>query len=311
MRIFHSPPFIQEFEPSVATIGNFDGMHLGHQSLLQQVIACAKEKKLKSTVILFEPHPLEFLQPNNRPARLQTLSDKLFFLQKIGIDQVIVIRFTQKFSQLSPEQFVEEWLLKQFAVRALFVGTDFCFGHKRSGNMLLLKKYETQGLLTIFSMPLLKQDQTYVRSTEIRQQLQMGNFNEAAQLLGRPFVMTGRVMHGAKIGRLIRFPTINLALRRHVSPLHGIYAVRVWVDAKMFLGVASIGVRPTVSQSGKWLLEVFLFTKENVDLYARRVSVEFVAKVRNEEHFDSLAALQAQIEKDVAWVRGYFQGSHI
>jgi riboflavin kinase / FMN adenylyltransferase len=306
MHIFHSPPFIQAPEPSVATIGNFDGMHRGHQVLLKQVIEYAKAHQLKSSVILFEPQPLELLQLKRAPARLQALSDKLLFLDKFGIDQVFLIHFTQEFSTLTAKEFVTQFLLQRFAVRALFVGANFCFGHQRAGNLSFLQQYAQQGLLDVFPVPLLTRDQTPFSSTEVRRALEAGNFKKAEELLGRAFVITGRVMHGAKIGRLLEFPTINLALRRRVSPLHGIYAVRVLTQEQVFFGVASIGVRPTVCQTGQWLLEVFLFSQDSIDLYSCRVSVEFVAKIRDEEHFESLAALQKQIAKDVEAVRIYF-----
>lgn len=307
MDFFHSFPFAQTPQASIASIGNFDGMHLGHQALLQQLIYFARQKNLKSTVILFEPQPLEFLRPNQSPARLQTLADKLVFLKEAGIDQVVALRFDQKLSHFSAEHFVEYWLVQQLAVQALLVGEDFRFGHKRLGSIDLLKQYEKQNLLTLFLLPLLKHQAVQISSTEIRRQLSLGDFAQAAQLLGRPFAMTGRVRYGAKVGRLLGFPTINIALHRKTSPLQGVYAVRVKIASNIVLsGIANIGVRPTIAESLEPLLEVFLFTEKNLDLYTQRVTVEFLIKVRDEQRFDTLEALRAQIEEDVAWTQKYF-----
>lgn len=308
MDLFHSPPFIYTPQASIASIGNFDGMHLGHQALLQQLIYLAQQKKLKSTVILFEPQPLEFLRSHQSPARLQTLTDKLSFLKKTGIDQVVALRFDQKFSHSSPEYFVEHWLMQQLAVQALLVGEDFRFGHKRLGSIDLLKQYEKQNLLEVFLLPLVKQQAIQISSTEIRRQLNLGDFAQATQLLGYPFVITGRVLHGAKVGRLLGFPTINVALHRKISPLQGVYAVRVkMADNTVLFGVANIGVRPTIVESLEPVLEVFLFTEKNLDLYTQRVTVEFLIKVRDEQRFDSLEKLRAQIEQDVAWTQAYIK----
>jgi riboflavin kinase/FMN adenylyltransferase len=310
MQFFHVAPFRNAPKPSIAAIGNFDGLHLGHQALLTELLILAKQKNLTSTVILFEPQPLEFFQKNQASPRLQTLSEKLHFLQKFGVEQVICIRFDEKFAALSAQDFIEECLIKQWAVKALLVGEDFRFGHNRAGDIELLKRYQSLALLELFVMPEVKNNQLRISSTEVRRYLKQADFSKAAELLGRPYCITGKVMHGAKRGRLMNFPTANICLHHRHGSLHGVYAVYTKIDeAATLAGIANIGKRPTITQSSHsdWSLEVFLFSENDLDLYAKRISVECLVKVRDEKRFDSLDELKAQIQNDVAWVKDYLR----
>ncbi|MCD6047995.1 MAG: riboflavin biosynthesis protein RibF [Gammaproteobacteria bacterium] len=296
MKIFHVEPFITQPLPSIAAIGNFDGMHRGHQFILQELKAKARELGLASTVILFEPQPQEFFNPKNAPARLQSFRDKLAILQQFGIDQVICLRFNQVLADLPPENFLQ--LLKNhYHIEALMPGRDFCFGKNRAGNVAFLKAAGEK----IFEIPDVQESQQRVSSTRIRECLQTGDFLQAAKLLGHPYSISGKVGHGAKRGRLLDFPTANIALTRKRSPVHGVYVVAVQLPSgeKMY-GVANVGVRPTVATEAAWFLEVFLFTHQNdLNLYAQRIQVTFLHKLRDEKRFDSLDALKFQIQKDV------------
>jgi riboflavin kinase/FMN adenylyltransferase len=309
MRYFHCQPFISPIERSVATIGNFDGMHLGHQQILQQLKNIAQKLTLPTTVILFEPQPQEFFLKDQAPARLQRLSDKLVFLKAAGIDQVVCLRFNQQIAGLTPQQFVEQILLQQLAVKALLIGEDFRFGKNRQGDINYLQHHHTQ--LAVHVIQDVCRSQVRISSTRIRELLSHAAFIDVTDLLGRPYRLTGKVIHGAKRGRQLNFPTANIPLLRIKSPLHGVYAVKVTLpDAVVAMGVANIGYRPTMHQGGAWYLEVHLFndvTSTVWDLYSQRLQVEFVQKIRDEMRFTSLDELQAQIGADVITAKQMLQ----
>jgi riboflavin kinase/FMN adenylyltransferase len=296
MKIFHVEPFITQPLPSIAAIGSFDGMHRGHQFILQELKTKARELGLASTVILFEPQPQEFFNPKNAPARLQSFREKIAVLQQFGIDQVICLRFNLDLASLAPEEFLQ--LLKtHYHIKALMPGRDFCFGKNRAGNVAFLKAKGER----IFEIPDVQEAQARVSSTRIRECLHAGDFRQAAKLLGHPYSISGKVGHGAKRGRLLDFPTANIALTRKRSPVHGVYVVTVQLPSgEKISGVANVGVRPTVATEAAWFLEVFLFTHQNdLNLYGQRIRATFLHKLRDEKRFDSLEALKLQIQKDV------------
>lgn len=281
----------------VLTIGNFDGVHLGHVEVLNGLISDAKRLSLPSTVMLFEPQPQEFFAKDKAPARLTRLRDKLTLLAKIGIDRVICIAFNANFAKLDPEFFVDGILHQKLGVKALTVGDDFKFGANRAGDFSLLQEMGRKLAIEVKNTASFRQQNCRVSSTAIRTSLQNGDFVAAQQMLGHPYAISGRVIHGWKKGRELGFPTANVALKRQVSPLHGVFAVSVATTGGILRGVANIGCKPTLNGK-KTLLEVHLFDFSG-NLYGKFISVEIVKKLRNEQKFDTLAQLISQIEIDV------------
>lgn len=288
------------FIGGVATIGNFDGVHQGHQALLTKVVKTAKALGLPSLVITFEPQPLEYLVPQKSVPRLTRLREKFYLLAKSGIDHVLIIRFDEDMARLTPDEFIQ-LLLDKLKVKHLIVGKDFRFGKNRQGDVELLKKAG----FTVLTQPDVMMDSERVSSTRIRQALLAGNHALAHRLLGRPYFMMGHVVHGNKLGRQLGYPTANIYLHRKVSPVMGVYVVKVHgLGKKPLPGVANIGIRPTIGGT-RSLLEVHLFNF-NQAIYGKYVSVEFCHKLRDEERYDSLDALKAQIDIDADQAREYF-----
>jgi riboflavin kinase/FMN adenylyltransferase len=279
------------------TIGNFDGVHRGHRALIERVTAKARELSVPSCVLTFEPHPREFFAPERAPARLARLRDKLELLAAAGVERTHIARFDARFAALDAERFIEEVLKQGLGVVWLLVGRDFRFGARRAGDFSSLRN---RGF-GLEAMPDVQEGGERVSSSAIRAALAEGDFARAERLLGHPYTLSGRVAHGAKLGRELGFPTANIVLR-HPSPLSGIYVV----DAgKRGAGVASVGRRPTVNPVEMPLLEVHLFG-ETRDLYGEHLQVRFHRKLRDERKFDDLAALREAMARDAAQARQYF-----
>lgn len=290
--------FGEPFNGCALTIGNFDGVHLGHQAVLRHLRAKADELQLPMAVMLFEPQPSEFFQGNQAPARLMRLRDKLYYLQQYGVDIVILQKFDRTFANFSAEDFICQQLVKQLNVKFLSVGDDFRFGAQRQGDFHLLQQAGAKYGFQVEDNHTLALGKQRISSTAIRQALADGDFIQAEKLLGRPYSIFGRVIHGNKLGRTIGFPTANIRLQRQVSPIKGVYAVKVRLESgKFFNGVANIGTRPTVNGATQ-LLEVHLFDF-NQNIYGQWLEVEFCAKLRNEMKFSSVDELTAQIKNDV------------
>lgn len=291
-------------EGCVATIGNFDGVHLGHQYLIAQLREQAQRLGLPLVVVVFEPQPLEFFRGAEAPARVLSFRDKFEALKACGVDLVFCLRFDAALSQLSPQQFVQQVLLDHLKVKHLVVGDDFRFGGDRSGDFNYLKRVGAEHGFSVENTPTQcdpKGDER-VSSTRLRSALLDGDFDTVERLMGRAFVIKGRVLHGQKLGRTIGFATANLALKRKVVPLRGVYAVRITLaDGAEHNAVANIGVKPTVGDF-RANLEVHIFDFSG-DIYGQRVSVRFIAKIRDEQKFSGLAALQAQIKQDAQAAR--------
>ena len=289
----------------VATIGNFDGVHLGHQAVIGQLAEKSAEFGLPSLVIIFEPQPLEFFAPNKAVARLTRLREKLQALQRFAVDRVLCIRFNRAFADLPAQQFIDQVLVEKLGVKYLVVGDDFRFGHNRVGNYALLQAAGVQHNFHVTHMHTFGIDGERVSSTRVRAALAAGDLMLAEKLLGRRFRMSGRVAHGNKLGRQLGFPTANLFVHRKVTPVAGIFVVELFdVDDNPLPGVASVGTRPTVDGT-RCLLEVHLFDF-NQDIYGRQVHVDFLKKLRDEERYDSLEALRQQIDIDATQARSYF-----
>lgn len=282
----------------VATIGNFDGVHLGHQYLLRQVIQRARKLNQSASVIVFEPQPLEYFKPEAVPARLTKLREKIELFKDIGIDKIILVHFNVAFAKLSAEEFVKDFLARDCRVKELIVGDDFHFGTGRKGNYELLKNMSVQYGFAVQQADSFLMDGHRVSSSLIRDLLHKSDLKLVEKLLGRAYSLSGRVVHGNKLGRQLGFPTANILLKRRKSPVLGIYVVRMLGLGKPIFGVANIGSRPTVDQSTRVILEVYLFNF-NQDIYGCHVTVELLHKLRDEERYDTLEALKAQIALDV------------
>lgn len=292
-------------EPVALAIGNFDGMHLGHDALLTQLTQWARGQQLASAVVFFEPQPQEFFSPHTASGRLMRCRDKLAALQVYGIDHVVVLPFNARLSQLSAQDFLQHFLLKQLRMKALLVGQDFRFGYQRQGDVAFLAEQSSDN----FALEIAKDyalNGERVSSTLVRESLLQRDLLRASRYLGRAFSIKGRVAHGQKLGQGLGFPTINIPLHRLQSPLMGIYAVTVRdLGRQAVQGVASCGYRPVV-KGMMCLLEVFCFDF-NESVYGARVEVCFHHFIREEANYPSLNALKAQIAKDVEAAKQYFK----
>lgn len=292
----------------VATIGNFDGVHRGHQAVLARLRQEAQARGLPSTVIVFEPQPLEYFRPEAAPARLTALRSKLQALAAAGVDRVLCLRFGRQLAQMPAETFINELLVARLGVRFLMVGDDFRFGYGRHGDFALLQTIGASHGFTTKHMPTVMEDEDRISSTRVREALSRGDLVAAEHLLGRKYSICGRIVHGQALGRNLGYPTANIAFRQP-PPLQGIFVVQVrGLTEQPWPGVASLGTRPTVNGEST-LLEVHLFDFSG-DLYGRHLDVEFLQRLRGEERFDSLDALRVQMDKDATAARAFFSAAN-
>ncbi len=293
----------------VASIGNFDGVHLGHQHVLGELAEKADELKLPAVVITFEAQPQEFFAPDNCPGRLTRFREKFKALRRLAVDRVFALHFNQKLALMEPEDFIQQVLVDGLGIRYLVVGDDFRFGNKRRGNFEMLQQAGREHGFQVVNMHTFQITGERVSSTRIRQALKEGDLDHAEILLGRPYRMCGRVAHGHKRGRQIGFPTANIHLHRKVSPIEGVFAVEMFgVEGEPVSGIANVGTRPTVNGT-RTILEVHLFNFEG-DIYGCHVSVDFLKKIRNEQKFDSFELLKEQILIDADQARDYFKARY-
>lgn len=299
--------FSQLQESCVATIGKFDGVHLGHQLILDQLKQKAEQFDQPSLVILVEPHPEEFFagDADSCPARLTILQEKLELLESFGIDFVFQLKFDQALSELSAEDYIEEILVKGLGVKSFIVGSDFRFGHQRKGNFALLSQAGKQFGFEVVETATYERNGHRISSTFIREQLAKADFTLVEQLLGRPFSIKGEVVRGKQLGTDMGFPTCNINPQRRRIPLHGVYACEVRLGDQYRPAAVNIGYRPTVTESGEALLEAHILDF-NEDLYGKTIEVIFRQKIREETKFSGLEALKQQISADVEQVREIF-----
>jgi riboflavin kinase/FMN adenylyltransferase len=284
-------------------IGNFDGLHLGHQALLSQLIETARRKNLVSAVMTFEPHPREYFSPQNAPARLSSLREKLEYFEQAGVDDVYICRFNQAFSAITAEDFMQKILRASLNANTILVGGDFCFGAKRQGTV---QSFIDAGFDLVDFAPVQVSGER-ISSTAVRNALAAGDLIQGQALLGRAYSISGKVVHGAKRGRQLGYPTANVHMRHERPALTGVYAVKLSVGKLDCMNaVANLGIRPTIAGIPKLMLEVHVFDF-NGDLYGKHVHVEFFHKVRDEMKFESLDALKAQIAHDVVVAKEYFK----
>lgn len=291
----------------MATIGSFDGVHLGHQAILARLVEVGRARGLPTLVMVFEPQPHEYFSREKAPARLTRLREKVKALFNFGVDRVLCLRFNAHLRNLSAHAFIREILVEHLAVAHLEIGDDFRFGCDRTGDFQLLQQMGAQYGFQVRDTQTFLLEGERVSSTRVRQLLEAAQFAAAARLLGRPYVISGRVIVGKRLGRTLGVPTANIGLGRYRSPVRGVYAVRVSVpgEEKEYLGAANVGVRPTVNGGAKPLLEVHMLDFSG-DLYGRCLQVEFCHKLRDEQKFSSLDELKQQIQRDINATRQFF-----
>jgi riboflavin kinase/FMN adenylyltransferase len=302
LRGLHSPDTL----PVALTIGNFDGVHLGHQALLNQLKSAAQARGLQTAVVVFEPHPREFFTPQNAPARLSSLREKLEMFEKLGIDRVHVCRFNAQFSQMTAADFIHT-LHAGLAAKFVLIGDDFRFGSGRIGDFALMEKigelhgFEVQAVQSVIH------DGVRISSTAVRASLAAAQMRRVHDYLGRSYSISGRVVHGDGVGKKLGYPTANIQLKHNRPPLSGIFVVEAHAAGLGVLrGVASLGVRPTLKHDAKPILEVHLFEFEQ-DIYGKRLRVEFLQKRRDEQKFPDVGALTRQIALDVENAKKWFE----
>jgi riboflavin kinase/FMN adenylyltransferase len=290
-----------EHKGSVVTIGNFDGIHRGHQAVIKQVREQARKLDTTTTVFTFDPLPQEYFLGDKAPARLTTLREKYLQFQRLRIDQMLSLPFNAKLAAMPAQQFIDDILVDGLAIQAVVVGDDFRFGKGRSGDFAMLAAAGQQHGFDVIDTHTLVDHGERISSTRIRNALADGDLELAGCLLGRPYSMSGTVIHGEKLGRTIGFPTANIRIHRTVSPLRGVFAVEV---EGIGYGVTNVGTRPTVDGKG-FLVETHLLDFSG-DLYGQHINIRWLKKLRGEQKFDSLDALKLQIGKDIEAARDYF-----
>ena len=310
MKVFRGLPNDRARAPCALTIGNFDGVHRGHQALLARVRASADRLGIEAAVMTFEPHPREFFAEragdlSKAPNRIANLRDKLQSLSNAGIDRVIVEHFNAHFASMAPEEFTDRVLVEGLHVKWLMVGADFCYGARRAGNVDKLIEAGRRHGFEVETLPTVMLGEQRISSSAVRAALAAGDFVQTRELLGHPYSISGHVIHGQKLGRTLGFPTLNLRVA-HRPALMGIFVVQVHGLAERPLpAVASLGVRPTVDDSGRVLLEVHVFDYAQ-SCYGQMVRVEFLEKIRDEEKYTDLATLSAAIARDSDHARAWF-----
>lgn len=291
--------------PCAVTIGNFDGMHRGHQKILMQLKHMAKQKGLCSAVVIFEPQPFEFFAPDQAPKRLARFREKLNYLKSWQLDYLLCLKFDAYLSELDAIDFVKTILVDKMMMRYLIIGDDFRFGKNRQGDFLMLRECGHQFGFEVNKSNTLFIDGQRVSSTRIRTSIQNDDFAQARQLLGRPYSLSGKVSHGAKLGRALGFPTINIKMGNRALIVKGIFAVNVkGIDNRVLAGVASIGTRPTINGVDT-ILEVYMLNF-NQDVYGYYADIEFLHKIRDEAKFSSLEELSHHIKNDIDKAKHYF-----
>ena len=287
------------------TIGNFDGVHLGHQAMLNELRAAAQARGLQTAVVIFEPHPREFFTPQQAPARLTSLREKLELFSTMGIDRVHVCRFNAQFAQKTAADFIQA-LDEKLHAKFVLIGDDFRFGSGRAGDFALVEKIGAARGFTVQSIHSVLHDGVRISSTAIREALAVGKIRMAREYMGRPYSISGRVFHGDGMGRKLGYPTANVQMKHNLPPLKGIYVVLAHAEGLGVLqGVASLGIRPTLKQEAQYVLEVHLFEFAQ-QIYGKHLRVEFLQKLRDEQKFNGLEALTRQIALDVKNAKKWF-----
>lgn len=305
MKIFHGTDNAGILRGTVLTLGVFDGLHLGHQRIMQTVVESAKINKAVPTVITFDPHPRAVLHPENAPPLLQTLDQRLANFEVLGIKQTIVIRFDKEFASLDAETFLHDIVHERLQAREVFLGKGFFFGKNRGGNIELLKKMSTELGFFADEVPEVRLRGKRISSSKIRQLLADGKVNLARRMLGRPYGVEGQIIHGLQRGRTIGFPTANLHPHNRVIPRYGVYATATLIDNKWHRSITNVGIRPTFEDDQNPSIESYIFDFDG-DLYGDVLRVRFLHRIRDERKFSGIDELRAQIERDTRRALNYF-----
>lgn len=306
LRGLHSP----DQRPVALTIGNFDGVHLGHQALLHRLQQEAQARGVESAVVIFEPHPREFFMPQQAPVRLTNLREKTEMFAELGVDRVQVCRFNQEFARMAAADFIRA-LPEKLSAKYVLVGDDFRFGSGRTGDFALMEKIGQQHGVAVQAMHSVLHEGIRVSSTAVREALARGDLGTAHRYLGRHYSISGHVEHGNRMGRQLGFPTANIQLRHNRPPVTGIFVVRARIEGGEWrYGASSLGVRPTVAANGKPVLEVHLFDFDQ-QIYGRHLHVEFLHKLRDEAKYPDLDSLTRQIALDVEQAKQWLMDNHV
>ena len=306
MKIFHGTDNANILRSTVLTLGVFDGLHLGHQKIIQKVVSRAKAVGAVPTVITFDPHPRAVLYPENAPPLLQTLDQRLANFEVLGIEQAIVIRFNQEFASQDAEVFLRDIVHERLQAKEVFLGRGFAFGKNRGGNIELLKKISAELGFCADEVPEITVRGQRISSSKIRELLAVGKINFARRMLGRPYGVEGQIIHGDQRGRAIGFPTANLKPRNRVIPKYGVYATANLIDGKWRRSITNVGVRPTFDGDKEPSIESYIFDFDG-DLYGNVLRVRFLHRIRDERKFSGIEELKNQIEKDTRRALNYFK----
>jgi len=306
MRLFHGTDNAEIQRPTVLTLGVFDGLHLGHQLIMQTVVERALALNAVPTVITFDPHPRAVLHPESAPPLLQTFDQKIEGFGVMGIEQTIVVRFTKAFSNVSAEDFLNDVVIDRLHAREVYLGKGFAFGHNREGNIELLRRLGDELGFVAGEVPEVKLRGQRVSSSKIRQLLAQGQVNLARRMLGRPYGVEGRVERGSERGHKLGFPTANLHPNNRVIPRNGVYVTGTLIDGQWRRSVTNVGVRPTFGDVSEPSVETFVLNWDG-DLYGDVVRVRFLYRLRDERKFGSVEELTRQITTDVARAQSYFE----
>jgi len=297
---------------SAVTIGNFDGVHRGHQTILRRVVHEAAQRDIAPTVMTFQPHPRAFFaqrgqRPELVPTQISSLRDKAWAMQRLQIRQLVLQRFNQQLADMPAEDFIEKLLVQGLQTRWLLVGEDFRYGHKRMGDVALLRRAGQRHGFEVETLSDVVDEHGYrISSSEVRTALAVGNLERAERLLGHTYRISGHVIHGQKLGRTLGYPTLNIRVPSLCAARSGVYVVRAHgLDEQPLNGVASLGVRPTISDTGRIMLEVHLLDRR-VDAYGKLTQIEFLQYLRDEEKFPDLPTMIAAIDNDAQSARDYF-----
>ena len=310
MRLFHGTDNAKIARPTVVTLGVFDGLHLGHQLIMQTVVERARTIGAVPTVITFEPHPRALLHPESAPPLLQTFDQKIEALGVLGIEQTIVIHFDESFAQIRAEDFLRDVIVDRLHAKEVYLGCGFAFGHGREGNIDLLRSVSKSLSFLADEVPELRLRGRRVSSSRIRELLQQGRVGIARRMLGRPYGVEGRVVRGAERGVKLGFPTANLHPQNRVIPRNGVYVTATLIDSEWRRSVTNIGTRPTFGENNESSLETFVMNWSG-DLYGDVVRVRFLYRLRAEKKFSSIDELKSQIKSDVARAEHYFAHSGV
>ncbi len=307
MEVIHYPddPLPAHWHRPVIALGNFDGLHLGHMKIVEQVVASAREQSATPLLLTFEPHPTRVVRPEHAPPLLMTLRQKLEVAKRAGIEGTAVVRFNYEVASWDPETFVRLVLFDWLHVSAVWVGAGFLFGHDRSGDFTKLRDLGARYGFEARKIDPVLVKESVVSSSRVRSLVVEGRMVEAAELLGRPYFMDGTVVHGLQRGRQLGYPTANLNSANELTPPNGVYTTRSTVDDVVYPSVTSIGVRPTFHEPSATVIETYLLDVER-DLYGKRLRVEFLQRIREELAFSSIEELKAHIAADCDHVRAYF-----